>query len=825
MAENWWEAAPKAEKPGAANWWEAAPKANAAPAKDEPGLLTNLAAGAVKGASRIGATLLSPLDAAARAVGVQNEWIGRTDRGQAVDAFMAEHANPDSLAFKTGDLGTQIAGTMGVGGAVAAPLRAVAPLAGRAAPALEMAARTISSGGFNVGKVAPVAGAGTVAKVANAAASGGVRMAGGAVNGGISAGLVNPDELGTGAAWGAALPPALMVAGKAAGISAQVLRSLRAPKDANEAARLAEYLGVPADDLMAALQQQGPQMIPGYKMTVPQILQTPEASQLQRTLKSAGANALGEAERGQQAQFRQALNRVAPVDLSVNDAANRAGSAIQSYATPARQEATERVRQAFDGVDPFNETQLYLPIEDMEAAAGKFLGDGTFGTGGKAQAAIDTARRVGTETIDEIKPVSAKGLQDLVLAVRAAGGINTTSKAGQEMAGEIRNLRESGLNNLVKPNTGKSVERMAETMHEAGFLPDNDPATLLNLLHESAGGNKIYAGAADNAYQAAMEAAQGTPPPSGTFAKTVPFQTVQNLRSSIGEAAEQARAKGANKEAAALEQMKSAIDARINRAADGAAEAGESFPKDVADQYRKALALHEQKMLKFETGPQYQMFRKGADGLPAIQGAEIPRKFYNGNASQVEDMQSLKRLLGNRQDLLAEMKRYAITEGANTSNAAGDLTSKFTDWLLSRSGANRQLFDSGELATLQEVGKAVERQMIGESLGRVSGSDTAQKLASLNSTGLLDNKAVGLVANKVPFGGAVLGSLRESTAKRQRDVFARLMADPDQFATALGGAGRDREAAEAIQRLLQQLEGSAVLQSSSRAAPVLLSDQ
>ena len=284
----------------------------------------------------------------------------------------------------------------------------------------------------------------------------------------------------------------------------------------------------------------------------------------------------------------------------------------------------------------------------------------------------------------------------------------------------------------------------------------------------------------------------GDAPAATRIAQGVPFQTVQNLRSSIGEAAEAAAAKGANKEAAALRQMVGSIDEKINQVASGKAGPGEFFPQDVADQYRAALDLHAQKMRRFETGPQVGMFRKGADGQTAVQGAEIPGKFFSGRRSQVEDMQSFKRLIGNRTDLAQEMKRYALTEGVQTQNAQGDLTSKFIDWMESRSGANAELFTKQELATLKEVGKAVERQIRAESLGRVSGSDTAQKLASLNSLGALDSKAVDFFANRIPvvgqFTGPMLTGLRQNAAAQRNQIIGGLLADPSEFVSVLRSA-------------------------------------
>lgn len=163
------------------------------PAK--PGMLANLAGGLVRGAGSIGATLLAPVDAAARAVGIQNDFIGRDDRRAGMDAgLQSMGADPSSLAFKAGKLGGEIAGTAGVGGVLAKGAQAV----GAAAPVVQ----ALATGGMR---------AGGATGLPNALA----RAAGGAAVGGASAGLVDPADAGAGAAIGAALPGVMQIAGKA----------------------------------------------------------------------------------------------------------------------------------------------------------------------------------------------------------------------------------------------------------------------------------------------------------------------------------------------------------------------------------------------------------------------------------------------------------------------------------------------------------------------------------------------------------------------------------------------------------------------------------
>lgn len=406
-------------------------------------------------------------------------------------------------------------------------------------------------------------------------------------------------------------------------------------------------------------------------------------------------------------------------------------------------------------------------------------------------------------------PQSAGRVQTLEQAVRSQGGI----RPGEYLGREITELgrKQSKTTGLVS-KAGRDVEAMADVMYDRGFIPDNDPATLLDMLRNGGGRNSYANDAMEAGFQRMADNAAGDLPGADVVRKAVPFETVQNLRSSIVEAAQQAKLAGSNKEAAALRGMVESIDDSIKRIAGGGAQQGEYFAPDMVSQYKIARELHAAKKLQFETGPQIGMFRQGGDGVQALQGAEIPGKFFNGKRSQADDVAAFKRLIGDRADLAEELKRYAVTEAASTGNVAGDLTSKYLKWMESRSGAARELFSDSEMATLREVGNAVEKSLKAENLGRVSGSDTAQKLAALNNMGLLDNKAVSLLANRIPivgqFTGPMLSGLRETAIQRQNKQLAGLLADPDALAAALrkstpGDAGLLRLMRPAGRGLLQ----------------------
>lgn len=168
--------------------------------------LGNLAAGAVRGAGSIGATILSPIDYLSRKAGVQNDFIGRTDRRDAMDSSLRDMgANTDSLAFKGGKLGSEIAGTAGVGGVLAKGARFALPAAAQAVPAVADVIRAVETAGASGGGLL-------------------TRSIGAGINGAATAGMVNPDDVGSGAAIGAATPVVIKAVGKAGSAIADLVR-------------------------------------------------------------------------------------------------------------------------------------------------------------------------------------------------------------------------------------------------------------------------------------------------------------------------------------------------------------------------------------------------------------------------------------------------------------------------------------------------------------------------------------------------------------------------------------------------------------------------
>jgi hypothetical protein len=170
-------------------------------------------AGGLRGAGSIGATLLSPIDATARAlnngkpVNIGGYDIVGQDRRAGMDSGLTSlGADTQSIPFKSGKLAAEIAGTAGAGGLIANTAKAVAP--------------TLAASRFGAPIIDAIATSGMKAGGLTGLKSVIPRMIGGGITGGVSTGMVNPDDAGTGVAFGAALPPSLMALSK----SGQLLR-------------------------------------------------------------------------------------------------------------------------------------------------------------------------------------------------------------------------------------------------------------------------------------------------------------------------------------------------------------------------------------------------------------------------------------------------------------------------------------------------------------------------------------------------------------------------------------------------------------------------
>jgi hypothetical protein len=203
----------------------------------------NAWAGGLRGAGSIGATLLAPVDAAARAMnGGKPVTIGPFDiaghdRRAAMDSGLEyAGAQPNSLMYQGSKLGVELAGTSGAGGLIGQGVVRSAPLlarAGMSAPTINSLATAARTSGFTAGPAGNLV----------------TRMAGGAATGAASAAMVDPKNAGIGAAIGGNLPFATRLAGVAGGAIRNSALGGKVSDEVATLARRAKELGItiPAD--------------------------------------------------------------------------------------------------------------------------------------------------------------------------------------------------------------------------------------------------------------------------------------------------------------------------------------------------------------------------------------------------------------------------------------------------------------------------------------------------------------------------------------------------------------------------------------------------
>lgn len=195
-----------------------------------------------------------------------------------------ENTYGDSAAANVGRVAGNALATYPVGGALAAPLRAAAPVVSRVLPAagalVGRFGNALASGGFTVGGAPATTLAGATGNML-------LRSAGGAATGAASAGLVDPESAGVGAAIGGALPPALRAAGAVGGAASGAVRAVRDLATRTGQDRIAGNVllrsATDAEQAAGNLQRARP-LVPGSNPTVGQAAQDPGLAQLERTL-------------------------------------------------------------------------------------------------------------------------------------------------------------------------------------------------------------------------------------------------------------------------------------------------------------------------------------------------------------------------------------------------------------------------------------------------------------------------------------------------------------------------------------------------------------
>lgn len=214
----------------------------------------DLGAGAIRGAGSIGATMIRPFESAE----------ANASRRQGIDEGLRSllGADPQSGAYAIGKLGGEIAGTAGLGPALAGGAR----FAG-AAPGIVNA---LSTAGMTAPSIA-------------------ARIGGGAVTGGAAAALVNPGDAAMGAAVGGALPPVLQGAGAAGRFLGSALTKGGGQRAAVE--RVASELGGGVNQAIGDLQTYYPKGAENIPVSAAGIVGNPNLTRLEQASRIRSAPA------------------------------------------------------------------------------------------------------------------------------------------------------------------------------------------------------------------------------------------------------------------------------------------------------------------------------------------------------------------------------------------------------------------------------------------------------------------------------------------------------------------------------------------------------
>lgn len=326
-----------------------APAAAPAAQPEERSMLANIASGLASGVADLGDTIINAGTKLAparpegmlfdRLPGKEQSLQQNADRNASLEQFNADHG--DSTAFKLARVGGNIAATAPVGGALGAGVKALS-----AAPIVQALGNAAASGGLRTG-----AAMGGVSNMA-------VRAAGGALNGGVSTALVDPDQALSGAAFGAALPGVVGVLGKAGDAARGVARAGKAAVEPFTASgqqaiagRLLEQAaGENASAVAARLGSASP-VIPGSLPTAAQVADSGGLAALERAVAAANPEPFAKRAMDQAAARVDALRGIAqdaPARASAVAARKAAADPLYAQATQANYTVTPALQRLLE---------------------------------------------------------------------------------------------------------------------------------------------------------------------------------------------------------------------------------------------------------------------------------------------------------------------------------------------------------------------------------------------------------------------------------------------------------------------------------------------
>jgi hypothetical protein len=421
----------------------------------------------------------------------------------------------------------------------------------------------------------------------------------------------------------------------------------------------------------------------------------------------------------------------------------------------------------------------------------KPLGRGMVGAGGDARSILNEAQNIGTVEIPAIKAALKIPTQSLEQAVRSMGGIRPT---GGYLDGEIASLtnKQSGTTGLISKN-GVDIDRITAAMHERGFIPDNDPAVLLEMLRNGQGRNVFANDISDNAFQRGAESAMGDLPVAERIPVPVPFDEFQRLRSSAGELAAKASGPGGSRtESGVLNNIKGLIEGRVNDAAAGNLLLGEVMPEGFKNQYNAARSSTRSLYERYGGGNNIEsILRKPVGQDYSLTGDEITNKLWHGGLGLVGDVQNFKNVLNNNNvdQAVANLQKHILTDAASKTTAGGLYGAALPSYVEKRMAGLQEALTPEQMDVVSSVARDIRNSDASKAIPGLIGSDTHAKIARAFDAGLLDSSVIKKLSFILSVKGIGLETIRsilaESLMKSKGKAMSELLADPKAAAAAM----------------------------------------
>jgi hypothetical protein len=642
--------------------------------------IANIGAGALKGASQIGSTILSPLDA----MGMTGKTSDQR-RAEVTSGLQDMGANPNAITFKGGEIGAEIAGTAGLPGAIGGQVARFAPSIGTA----------ITSGGFATG-VPNAARLMSMEAAKNAA----IRVGGGAVSGGLMAGAINPEDAKTGAVIGGAIP----IAGKVLGESGKLLR---------------EYainpLFKPSTSAIEKLVQDAGGVEQAKEAIDRAIKAGKTLSGESYTLGQAGKNAgLAATERARSAVNPENFQRIYQAQRQARLGALQGIAQDEGALESALSNRALNAKTAYGDV----QNKVFSGSDDLTGLLGRARAGGALSEAQKIAAiegrkfsipVVEDAVQAGFQNADDAARAAYSGMKDtgtmtaggipadmptgeakgLLSEIRKLGGVSM--KDAKDLLGE-KQITKMGVQGGVFSTKGEEVGDMVRRLVDQGVMPShvlNDVDGGAQALRDAI--QKAAQGGDDMAMRAASEAYYGAPEAlplarDGLMKSAAPEQALRNV---VGEAV-----KGGD-----LHSVKMGIDQAIGGANGHQKAALVQLKSEFIDWMGKQSPEYLAANAKYaaDSRPINQM--KVAKRLADVLSGEAYK--YGANASQ--NSASFYRALKNSPSI------------AKAETGMKQPLSK--------------IFDEGQMTTIKQVASELAKDVDLQTLGKGVGSDTAQKLA------------------------------------------------------------------------------------------------